>query len=120
MLASLQKLITLSLMAAAFGWLLYFGTAAPILAMAGFMAVVFGYSAFLAMEFILVKQLNKSDPGIRYQLFIAYSRTKQKVKADVNFAEFKRLEALTAKTGASATSRDNNEKIPDSVLVDKP
>lgn len=65
-------------------------------------------------------ELNKSDPGIRYQLFIAYSRTKQKAKADVNFAEFKRLEALTAKTGASATSRDNNEKIPDSVLVDKP
>ena len=63
MLASLQRLITLSLMAAACGWLLYFGRTAPMLAGAGFMAIALGYTAFLAIEFILVSQINKSDPA---------------------------------------------------------
>ena len=62
MLASLQRFITLSLMAAAFGWLLYFGRSAPVLAVAGFMVIALGYSAFLAIEFILLKQVNKGDP----------------------------------------------------------
>jgi len=62
MLASLQRLITLSLMAAACGWLLYFGRSAPVLALAGFMAIALGYSAFLAIEFILLKQVNQNDP----------------------------------------------------------
>ena len=65
-------------------------------------------------------ELNKKDPGIRYQLFIAYSRLKSKEKADVNFAEFKRLEKFYSKTGASATSLDKTEKIPDSVFQEKP
>lgn len=62
MLAWLQRFLTVSLLAAACGWLLYFGRSAPVLAVAGFMAIVLGYSVFLAIEFILVRQVNKSDP----------------------------------------------------------
>ena len=62
MLASLQRLITLSLLAAAGGWLLYFGRSAPVLAVTGFLMIVLGYTAFLAVEFILGWQVNKSDP----------------------------------------------------------
>ncbi len=62
MLASLQRLITLSILAAAGGWLWVFGRSAPLLAFAGFMAIALGYSAFLAIELTLARQLNKSDP----------------------------------------------------------
>ena len=62
MLASLQRLITLSIVAAAAGWLLYFGRSAPLLAFSGFMAIALAYSGFLAIELILARQLNKSDP----------------------------------------------------------
>ena len=65
MLASLQRLMTLSLVAAACGWLLYFARSAPVLAVAGFMAIALGYSVFLAIEFILLKQVNKADPAPR-------------------------------------------------------
>ena len=53
--------MTLLLVAAACGWLLYFGRSAPVLAVAGFMAIALGYSSFLAIEFILLKQVNKAD-----------------------------------------------------------
>ena len=62
MLASLQRLITLAIVTAATGWLLYFGASAPFLAFAGFMTIAFAYSGFLAVELILARQLNKSDP----------------------------------------------------------
>ncbi len=62
MLAWLQRLITLSIIAAALGWLLYFGHRAPVLALSGFAAILLFYAVFLAIEFVLVKQLNKSDP----------------------------------------------------------
>ena len=62
MLASLQRLITLSIAAAATGWLLYFGASAPFLAFAGFIAIALAYSGFRAIELILARQLNKSDP----------------------------------------------------------
>ncbi|NDP62695.1 MAG: alpha/beta fold hydrolase [Polaromonas sp.] len=62
MLASLQRLITLSIIAAAAGWLWFFGRSAPLLAFAGFMAITLAYSGFLAIELILSRQLNKSDP----------------------------------------------------------
>ena len=62
MLASLQRLITLSIVTAAAGWLLYFGASAPVLAFAGFMAISLAYSGFLAIELILARELNKSDP----------------------------------------------------------
>lgn len=62
MLASLQRLLTLSLVAAAFGWLLYFSRSAPVLAVTGCMVIAFGYAAFLAIEFMLLKPVNKGDP----------------------------------------------------------
>lgn len=61
MLALLQRLITLSLIAAASGWLLYFRRSAPVLAVAGFLVIVFGYTVVLAIEFIIGRQVNKND-----------------------------------------------------------
>lgn len=63
MLAQLQKLITLSLLAAAFGWLLYFRSSAPVLAVAGFLSMTLGYTGFLAIEFILLRIVNQDDPA---------------------------------------------------------
>ena len=63
MLATLQKFITLSLIAAAFNWLIYFGGHAPWLAAGGFLAIALGYTGFLALEFILLRFVNQSDPA---------------------------------------------------------
>ena len=65
MLASLQRLITLSLITAACGWLLYFRRSAPVLAVAGFLVILLGYTACLAIEFIIGRQVNKTDPAPR-------------------------------------------------------
>ena len=62
MLALLQRLITLTLIAAAGGWLLYFGNSAPLLALAGFLAMTLGYTGFLAVEFVLQRFVNQTDP----------------------------------------------------------
>lgn len=62
MLAQLQKTITIALLALAAGWLLYF-RASPALAFAGFLLIVFGYAAFLGLEFLLLRFVNKSDPA---------------------------------------------------------
>lgn len=65
MLAQLQRLITLSLVAAAFGWLFWFLGDAPLLAVAGFLAIALGYTAFLALEFVFLHHVNKRDPEPR-------------------------------------------------------
>ncbi len=65
MLAALQRFLTLSLLVAALAWLLYFGRASPLLAAAGFVVLLLGYSAFFAVEFMLLRQLNKADPTPR-------------------------------------------------------
>ena len=65
MLASVQRLLTLSLMALAFGWLLYFGRASPLLAVGGFVTLLLAHSAVFAIEFVIVSQLNKTDPSPR-------------------------------------------------------
>ncbi|NQW93252.1 MAG: alpha/beta fold hydrolase [Polaromonas sp.] len=62
MLALLQLLITLSIVGATVGWLIVFGRSSPVLAFAGFMMIALAYSGFLAIELILARQLNKSDP----------------------------------------------------------
>jgi pimeloyl-ACP methyl ester carboxylesterase len=62
MLAQLQRLITLFLVAAAFGWLYFFRSSSPVLAVTGFLAIAFGYTGFLALEFLLLRHVNKSDP----------------------------------------------------------
>ncbi len=63
MLANLQRFITLSLVALALGWLFYWRNAAPILAVTGFLVISLGYTVFLALEFILLRFINKSDPA---------------------------------------------------------
>ncbi|MDB5965279.1 MAG: alpha/beta fold hydrolase [Polaromonas sp.] len=63
MLATLQRIITLALAVLALGWLLYFGREAPLLAVAGFFVIALGYTAFLALEFLLLKVVNRSDPA---------------------------------------------------------
>lgn len=62
MLADLQKIITLSLLLVAGGWLLYFGGSAPVLSVAGFLLITMGYTGVLAIEFILMKRVNRGDP----------------------------------------------------------
>lgn len=51
------------LVAAACGWLLYFRSSAPLLAVSGFLVIALGYTAFLALEFLLLRAINKSDPA---------------------------------------------------------
>ncbi len=63
MLATLQKFITLSLIAAAVGWLIYFSGHAPWVAAGGFLVIALGYTGFLAVEFIMLRFVNKSDPA---------------------------------------------------------
>lgn len=63
MLAQLQRLITLTLIAAAFGWLFYFRGNSPALAVAGFFVIALGYTGFLAIEFLLLRHINKTDPA---------------------------------------------------------
>lgn len=63
MLARLQQLITFSLLAVAVGWLAWFYTTAPVLAVAGFLFIVMGYVGFLGIEFLLLRQINKTDPA---------------------------------------------------------
>ncbi|MES2415676.1 MAG: alpha/beta fold hydrolase [Pseudomonadota bacterium] len=63
MLANIQRFITLTLVAVAVGWLLYWRNSAPLLALAGFMFVALGYTAFLALEFVLLRFINQSDPA---------------------------------------------------------
>ena len=63
MLATLQKTITLSLLAAAISWLAYFSSRSPWLALGGFLAIALGYTGFLAIEFIALRFVNASDPA---------------------------------------------------------
>jgi hypothetical protein len=62
MLATLQKFITVVLVAAALGWLAYFSPASPWLAWGGFLLIGLGYTGFLAIEFVALYFVNQSDP----------------------------------------------------------
>ena len=63
MLARLQGLITLGLIALAVGWLAYFADSAPMLAFSGFLLITLGYIALLGIEFILIRFVGASDPA---------------------------------------------------------
>lgn len=63
MLARLQKFITFMLLVTAVGWLLYFRPNSPVLAAAGFLAIVLGYTGFLALEFVFLRRVNRADPA---------------------------------------------------------
>ncbi|TAM47795.1 MAG: alpha/beta fold hydrolase [Burkholderiaceae bacterium] len=62
MLARLQKIVTLSLLAAACAWLLAFWPRAPLLALAGCVVIVFGYAILLALEFAVLRLAQHGDP----------------------------------------------------------
>jgi hypothetical protein len=62
MLARLQQFITVALLVAGFGWLAAFYSHSPLMALAGFLLILGGYVGFLGLEFLLLRQLNKSDP----------------------------------------------------------
>ncbi|MES2383786.1 MAG: alpha/beta fold hydrolase [Pseudomonadota bacterium] len=62
-LARLQQLITVSLLAGAAAWLLFFWSTSPLLAVSGGMLLVLGYSGFLAIEFFLLRFVNRPDPA---------------------------------------------------------
>ena len=63
MLATLQKFITILLAATALGWLVYFGSASPWLALGGFLLIAMGYTGFLAIEFGALRFVHQSDPA---------------------------------------------------------
>lgn len=63
MLANLQRTITLLLATLSLGWMLYFRTTSPLMAVAGGALIAFGYIAFLGLEFLLLGIVNKSDPA---------------------------------------------------------
>ena len=63
MLARLQQFITFSLLAVAVGWLVWFYSTAPVLAVAGCLFIVLGYIGFLGIEFLLLRHVNKADPA---------------------------------------------------------
>ena len=62
-LARLQQAITLALLAGALAWLGWHWQESPLLALAGFVLVVLGYSLFLAMEFVLLRFVGRRDPA---------------------------------------------------------
>ena len=41
-------------------------------------------------------ELNKKDPGVHYQLFLAYSRLRRKAEADDELARFKQLDVANS------------------------
>ncbi len=65
MLARLQQFILVVLLGAAAGWAAYFAGSSPLLAAAGALTILFGYSGFLALEFCLLHWVNRGDPAPR-------------------------------------------------------
>ena len=61
MLARLQQAITLSVLAAASGWLLAWWAESAPLAMAGFVAIALGYTLPLGLGFVALRTINKVD-----------------------------------------------------------
>ena len=68
MVARLQKIITVCLLALALGWLFYFRHNFPTLAAAGFFVIVLGYTVLLAIEFVCLRAVNRVDPTPRATL----------------------------------------------------
>ncbi len=59
----------------AIGWLLYFRSSSPVLAICGFIIIIFGYVAVLGLEFFFLRNVNRADPAppaTAYELFSAW------------------------------------------------
>ncbi len=65
MLARLQQFILFVLLASAAAWAAYFASSSPLLAAAGVVAILFGYTGFLALEFAILQGVNRTDPAPR-------------------------------------------------------
>ena len=64
MLARLQQLTTLGLIAAAMAWAAYFiGADSPGLAVGGALLIVFVYAIVMAAEFAMLRVVNRNDPA---------------------------------------------------------
>ena len=63
MLARIQQLLTLVLLAVPVAWALYFWQSSPALAACGFIVLVLGCTAVLALEFALLWRVNRIDPA---------------------------------------------------------
>ncbi len=63
MLAWIQRLITAFLLVAACAWVVYFKDTSPASAIIGFLLIALGYTGFLALEFVLLRFVNRSDPA---------------------------------------------------------
>jgi tetratricopeptide (TPR) repeat protein len=57
-------------------------------------------------------ELNAKDPGVHYQLFLAYSRLKKKDEADKELAEFKRLDEGNRHGATPLTPMKDGEALP--------
>lgn len=60
-LARLQQVITVSLLCGALAWLAWHWSDSPLRALAGFVAIVLGYSLFLAVEFVALRFVGRGD-----------------------------------------------------------
>ena len=66
MLARLQRIVTLSLLAAALAWAAWaVSLDRPLLALGGAALIVFGYALVLALEFVMIAVVNRRDPAPR-------------------------------------------------------
>ena len=75
MLARLQQLITLALLALALGWFAYFASSSSEVAVAGVLVIAFAYSGLFALELLLAGIVNRQDsapPPTRRELFSAW------------------------------------------------
>ena len=63
MLARLQQFLTFALLTVAIGWAFYFWTRNPVWAVCGFAVIVLGYTGLLALEFVFLRKLNRTDPA---------------------------------------------------------
>jgi pimeloyl-ACP methyl ester carboxylesterase len=62
-LARLQQVTTVSLFGFALAWLAWHWRDSPGLAIAGFVAILMGYSVVLALEFVLLRFASRNDPA---------------------------------------------------------
>ena len=62
MLARLQQLTTLALLAAALAWAVWLWPSRPVLALLGAGLILLGHALILAAEFVLVWRVNRADP----------------------------------------------------------
>jgi triacylglycerol lipase len=71
-LARLQQCTTLGLLLAATAWLAWHWRVSPAISLLGFLAILMGYSAFLAVEFVLLRCVGRdvSTPGATWSELI--------------------------------------------------